>query len=40
MGLYLREVVRGVARGRLAACTTREMCTNIEKTPVMKGEAG
>ncbi|KAK8381478.1 hypothetical protein O3P69_018508 [Scylla paramamosain] len=36
MGLYMREVVRGVARGRLAACATREMCTNIKKTPVKK----
>ncbi|XP_063857692.1 LOW QUALITY PROTEIN: ribosomal protein S6 kinase alpha-5-like [Scylla paramamosain] len=33
VGLYMREVARGVAKGRLAACATREMCTNIMKTP-------
>ncbi|MPC35904.1 Valine--tRNA ligase [Portunus trituberculatus] len=36
MGLYMCEAVRGVARGRLAACVTRELCTNVKKTPVKK----
>ncbi len=40
VGLYMREVAKGVARGALAACATGEMCTNIKKTPVEKGEAG
>ncbi len=40
MGLYMREVARGVAKGRLAACATREMCANIMKTPGKEGEAG
>ncbi|XP_063879319.1 valine--tRNA ligase-like [Scylla paramamosain] len=31
MDLYMSEVARGVARGRLAACATREMCMNIKK---------
>ncbi len=39
VGLYMREVARGVARERLAACATGEMCTNM-KTAVDKGEAG
>ncbi|XP_063873996.1 valine--tRNA ligase-like isoform X2 [Scylla paramamosain] len=31
MDLYMREVAKGVARGRLAACATREKCMNIKK---------
>ncbi|XP_063871080.1 uncharacterized protein LOC135106234 isoform X6 [Scylla paramamosain] len=36
VGLYMREVARGVARGRLVACATMEICTDIKKTPSRK----
>ncbi|KAK8374727.1 hypothetical protein O3P69_011960 [Scylla paramamosain] len=32
----MREVARGVSRGRLVACATVEICTDIKKTPSRK----